>query len=143
MSSSQRMATRSAKSTLPNGASQSSYPENKTQKHKQSSKQLEGKGHKEEQGEEDHEEEDEDHSDHQHMSEEWPIESQKVKDEQIQAFYREYAKVKISLLHSRHCVSLVIRAAFLIVLITLVENHGCPDSVCKPGPGRTFGRTGR
>ncbi|KAG0356225.1 hypothetical protein BG005_004851 [Podila minutissima] len=92
MSSSQRMATRSAKSTLPNGASQSSYPENKTQKHKQSSKQLEGKGHKEEQGEEDHEEEDEDHSDHQHMSEEWPIESQKVKDEQIQAFYREYAK---------------------------------------------------
>ncbi|KAG0090906.1 hypothetical protein BGZ93_006358 [Podila epicladia] len=92
MSSSQRMATRSAKPTLPNGISQSPYPENKTQKHKQSSKQLEGKGHKEEKGEGDHEEEDEDHSDHQHMSEEWPIESQKVKDEQIQAFYREYAK---------------------------------------------------
>jgi len=31
---------------------------------------------------------------HQHSSsEDWPIESQKVKDEQIQAFYREYAKV--------------------------------------------------
>ncbi|KAG0212359.1 hypothetical protein BGX28_006503 [Mortierella sp. GBA30] len=28
----------------------------------------------------------------QHPEEDWPIESQKVKDEQIQAFYREYAK---------------------------------------------------
>lgn len=94
MSSSQKVATPGAMSALPNGAAQSPYPpENKTQKQKQSSKHLEEKGHMMEEGEQAHEDEDEEHSDHQHMSEEWPIESQKVKDEQIQAFYREYAKV--------------------------------------------------
>ncbi|KAF9214431.1 hypothetical protein BGZ59_003714 [Podila verticillata] len=93
MSSSHNVATPDAMSALPNGAAQSPYPpENKTQKQKQSSKHLEEKGHRVEEGEQAHEDEDEEHSDHQHMSEEWPIESQKVKDEQIQAFYREYAK---------------------------------------------------
>lgn len=94
MSSSHKVATPSAMSALPHGAAQSPYPpENKTQKQKQSSKHLEEKGRRVKEGEEAHENEDEEHSDHQHMSEEWPIESQKVKDEQIQAFYREYAKV--------------------------------------------------